>query len=256
MAYKVCIIRAPGTNCDRETAMCVESQGLEAEVVHVKRLMDGEIRFSDYDGLIIPGGFSFGDHVRAGALLGKILKERFGDELAQFSSDGKPILGICNGFQVLVECGLLPGNTAQSALTTNLSSRFECRWVDLSVETSRCIFTDGLSGSIRLPVAHGEGRFLVTAGELKELTNTGQVVFKYAQKNGGSAGGSYPENPNGSIDDIAGICNKEGNVFGLMPHPERAFYRFLHPRWTKSDESESFGDGYKIFNNMAEYIMR
>ncbi len=256
MAYKVCIIRAPGTNCDRETALCIGSLGIEAEVVHVKRIMDGQTHFSDFDGLIIPGGFSFGDHVRAGALLGKILKERFGDELVQFSADGKPILGICNGFQVLVECGLLPGRGALGALTTNLSSHFECRWVDLKVEESDCIFTRGLRRGIRLPVAHGEGRFLVTEGELQEMTEANQLVFRYALEKGEAAGGSYPENPNGSVEDIAGICNKAGNVFGLMPHPERAFYSFMHPRWTKSDDADSCGDGYKIFKNMAEYIRR
>jgi phosphoribosylformylglycinamidine synthase I len=254
MAYNVGILRAPGTNCDKETALCIGSFDIEAEVVHVKRIMDGEAHFSDYDGLIVPGGFSFGDHVRAGALLGKMLKERFGDELLQFSADGKPILGICNGFQVLVECGLLPGNGALGALTTNLSSHFECRWVDLKIEDTDCIFTKGMRSGIRLPVAHGEGRFLVAANELQEMNRANQVVFRYALENGEGAGGSFPENPNGSIADIAGICNKEGNVFGLMPHPERAFFSFMHPMWTKRDDKNSLGDGYKIFKNMAEYI--
>jgi phosphoribosylformylglycinamidine synthase len=254
MVYNVGILRAPGTNCDKETALCIGSFDLKAEVVSVKRIMDGETHFSDYDGLIVPGGFSFGDHVRAGALLGKILKERFGDELFQFSESGKPILGICNGFQVLVECGLLPGNGALGALTTNLSSHFECRWVDLKVEDTDCIFTKGMKGGMRLPVAHGEGRFLVTDDELKEITEANQVVFRYALENGEGAVGSYPENPNGSIADIGGICNKAGNVFGLMPHPERAFFSFMHPKWTRRDKRDPWGDGYKIFKNMAEYI--
>lgn len=254
MAYNVGILRAPGTNCDNETALAVGSFGLKAEVVHVKKIMNGHVHFSDYDGLIVPGGFSFGDHVRAGALLGKMLKERFGDVLSEFSAEGKPILGICNGFQVLVECGLLPGGGALGALTTNISSHFECRWVNLIIEDTACIFTKGMNGGLRLPVAHGEGRFLVTTDELIEMNQANQVVFRYAQEKGGVASGSYPENPNGSIDDIAGICNREGNVFGLMPHPERAFFRFMHPRWTKNDEVDSWGDGYEIFKNMAHYI--
>lgn len=250
------VLRAPGTNCDRETAMCVEAQGLDVEIVHVKQLMDGKTGFKNFDGLVIPGGFSFGDHVRAGALLGKILKESFGPELKDFSAAGKPILGICNGFQVLVECGLLPGENERSALTTNLSSKFECRWVDLKVESSKCIFTEDMEGVIKLPVAHGEGRFLVSNAELDTLNAQGQVVFRYSDAEGNASGGSYPNNPNGAIEDIAGVCNQAGNVFGLMPHPERAFYRFMHPRWTKNSGSDTFGDGHMLFKNMAEYIMR
>jgi phosphoribosylformylglycinamidine synthase len=254
MGHKVGVLRAPGTNCDKETANCLESLGMDARILHIKKILDRDVKFSEFDGLIIPGGFSYGDHVRAGALLGKILGERFTKELQKFSDNGKPILGICNGFQVLVECGLLPGGNRRGALTTNLSSKFECRWVDLKVEKSDCVFTRELSDSIKLPVAHGEGRFLVEPDKLKTLNSEGQITLRYARKDGESAKCVYPDNPNGSLEDIAGISDKSGIVFGLMPHPERAFHRYTHPDWTRSNESDLRGDGYKIFKNMVEYI--
>jgi phosphoribosylformylglycinamidine synthase len=254
MGYKVAVLRAPGTNCDKETALCVESLGMKAGVVHVKKLLEKRSRIADYDGLIIPGGFSFGDHVRAGALFGKILKERFGDTLTEFCEEGKPILGICNGFQVLVEFGILPEMGINSALTTNLSSRFECRWVRLRVEKNKSLFTKEVPGTISLPVAHGEGRFLVESTLLDELKKRGQVVLRYAKENGDAAEGHYPENPNGSLEDIAGVCNPSGLVFGLMPHPERAFYNFTYSNWTRAPRSNSWGDGYLIFKNMIDYI--
>jgi phosphoribosylformylglycinamidine synthase len=229
---------------------------MDAEVVHIKRFLDSETSFSNYDGLIIPGGFSFGDHVRAGALLGKILKERFSEDLIQFSEERKPILGICNGFQTLVECGLLPGQLQSSALSTNVSSRFECRWVWLKIEISPCIFTEELSKPITLPVAHGEGRFLVSEDGLNNLQTNNQIALTYADSTGHKAGNNYPENPNGSLEDIAGVCNRRGNVFGLMPHPERAFHTFTHPDWTKPSAIRKSGDGFKIFSNMVDYIKR
>ncbi|RMF90644.1 MAG: phosphoribosylformylglycinamidine synthase I [Methanobacteriota archaeon] len=257
MAYRVCVLRAPGTNCDAETAWCLQKTGLEAEVVHVNRFIDGRADFMGYDGLVIPGGFSFGDHVRAGALLGKMLKERFYEPLSRFSEEGRPILGICNGFQILVECGLLPGGGMSAALTTNLSSRFEARWVKLRVEREN-LFTRGMAGSVSLPVAHGEGRFLMREEEIKALEKRGQVVFRYAFDDGRPAGGAYPANPNGSLHDIAGISNEAGTVLGLMPHPERAFHRLTHPTWTRErmEEGDAFGEGYMIFRNMADYIRK
>jgi phosphoribosylformylglycinamidine synthase len=253
MDFKVCVIRAPGTNCDIETAWSINKVGIKAEVVHIKKFMEDKTFFSSYGGLIIPGGFSFGDHVRAGALLGKMLKERFRNVLLDFSNEGKPILGICNGFQVLVECGLLPGGKIEGALTTNLSSRFECRWVNLKIESDHCVFTKGMEGLITLPVAHGEGRFLVDNPSFEHLKEKRQIVMRYALDDGKPALGRYPDNPNGSIDDIAGVCNERGNVLGLMPHPERAFNRFTHPNWTR-DKGIKEGDGFKIFKNMAEHV--
>jgi phosphoribosylformylglycinamidine synthase len=254
VGYKVAVLRAPGTNCDKETAWCVEGLGVKAEVIHVKKLLEKSSKISDYDGLILPGGFSYGDHVRAGALLGKMLKERFGNILLEFFEGGKPILGICNGFQVLVELGILPEIDINSALTTNLSSRFECRWVRLKVEKNKSIFTKEFPRAIQLPIAHGEGRFLVESTALDKLKKRGQVVMRYAKKNGEAAEGHYPENPNGSLEDIAGICNPSGLVFGLMPHPERAYQNFTYPNWTRKPLNNSWGDGYLIFKSMIDYI--
>lgn len=253
MAYSICVLRAPGTNCDAETAMCIESLGVKAEVVHLKKFINGLKRLTEFDGLIIPGGFSFGDHVRAGALLGKILKERFGNDMKRFSDQGNPILGICNGFQALVECGLLPGDDMDVALTRNLSSRFECRWVHLKTEKTGCIYTKDLNKAVHMPVAHGEGRFLANPDDLSRLRRNRQIVFRYAFDKGKPASGSYPANPNGSADDIAGICNPSGTVMGLMPHPERAFYSFTSPCWTRENGS-SHGSGNMIFKNLVDYL--
>ncbi len=253
MAYRVCVLRAPGTNCDAETAMCIESLGVKAEVVHLKKFINGLTALSEFDGLVIPGGFSFGDHVRAGALLGKILKERLENDMLRFSEQGNPILGICNGFQALVECGLLPGDDMNAALTRNLSSRFECRWVHLKTERTACLYTKGMDRAVHMPVAHGEGRFLASPEVLTRLTRNRQIVFRYAFEEGSFASGSYPENPNGSADDIAGISNPSGTVMGLMPHPERAFYSFTTPYWTRGNGC-SYGSGHTIFKNLVDYL--
>jgi phosphoribosylformylglycinamidine synthase len=228
---------------------------MDHDVVHVNRFLAGKV-FSDYEGLVIPGGFSFGDHVRAGALLGKILKEKFTSALLEFRDGGKPILGICNGFQVLVECGLLPGPDIPAALTTNLSSKFECRWVNLKVESTGCVFTKNIDRNISLPVAHGEGRFLAREKDLETLKKKRNIVIKYSLENGESAKEKYPENPNGSLADIAGVCDPSGIVFGLMPHPERAFYRYTHPKWTRNLEGRVWGDGQMFFKNMVDYIRK
>lgn len=245
---KVCILRAPGTNCDAETKEAVEHFKVKADIVHISELIKKEKRLGSYDALVIPGGFSFGDYVRAGALLGGILREKFASELSKFNEEGKPILGICNGFQILVECGIFKN----TALLPNSSARFEDRWVYLQKSKSNCIFTKEMPLLTRMPIAHGEGRF--TAG--RELLEKIKTAFHYADEKGGKADGEYPLNPNGSIEDIAGITNSRGNVLGLMPHPERAFFRFMYPDWTrrKSNGSEAYGDGYFVFKNMIEHI--
>jgi phosphoribosylformylglycinamidine synthase len=197
--------------------------------------------------------------------LAKILSYKFGDLLAAFAGEEKPILGICNGFQVLVESGLLPGfggidEEPRVALGINTSSRYEDRWVYLKrVNRGNCIFTKDGMDLLRLPVAHGEGRFILPPGEedrfLKELEENDQIVYKYATMEGKLAEGSYPENPNGSIADIAGICDPTGTIFGLMPHPERAFHRITYPDWTRTGLGGE-GDGFYIFENMVNYIAK
>ncbi|MFH1774834.1 MAG: phosphoribosylformylglycinamidine synthase I [Methanobacteriota archaeon] len=259
---KICILRAAGTNCDLETKYALEHFKCLAEVVHINQFIKGKKNLLSYDGLVIPGGFSFGDHIRSGAILGKIVCEKFG-ELKKFVEEEKPVLGICNGFQVLVESGLLPGfegisRQPETALTKNTSSKYEDRWVYLrSTNKGSCIFTKGIKKMLKMPVAHSEGKFILPPKKekeyLKKLRKNDQIVFCYARQNGELADGSYPENPNGSISDIAGICNPGGTIFGLMPHPERAFHRITYPDWTRND-LKGEGDGYLIFKNMVDYI--
>ncbi|MFQ5974697.1 MAG: phosphoribosylformylglycinamidine synthase I [Candidatus Hydrothermarchaeales archaeon] len=260
-----CLIRAPGTNCDIETHYALEYFGTKAEIVHINQLLKGEKDLASYHGLVIPGGFSFGDHIRSGAILGKTLQCKFGDLLTEFAEESKPILGICNGFQVLVESGLLPGfkdrgTILNAALGTNTSSKFEDRWVYLKkVNESRCVFTANGNELVRMPVAHGEGKFILPPEEeerlLNELEKNDQIVYKYAKGEGSLAFGSYPENPNGSFADIAGICNPSGTVFGLMPHPERAFQRITYPDWTRTGLGE-IGDGFSIFKNLVDFVAK
>ena len=245
---KVCIMRAPGTNCDEETKLALESSGLRAEVVHVN-LMDFR---PVYEALVIPGGFSYGDHIRAGSVLARKTEKI----LYAYADAGKPILGICNGFQVLVEAGLLPGWSKEphAALGTNDSAKYECRWVYLRHERSNNIFTAGIEEGriLHLPVAHSEGKFMLHGRQdFERLVSRGQLVFRYCDREGRLAGGKYPLNPNGSQFDIAGICSSTGLIFGLMPHPERAYWGWQLVGW---EEGRGYGDGKIIFDSLASFL--
>jgi len=229
----------------------------------------------DYDLLVIPGGFSSGDYIRAGAILAARIKGALGEEIEDFIESGKPILGICNGFQVLVEMGLLPGfayektEMQQAALTTNDSARFECRPALIKHESKgKCVFTRGIEKGVilKMPCAHAEGKFFIAEkkreANIQLLEDNDQIVFRYVDPEGNYA--SYPWNPNGSIYNIAGICNPEGNILGLMPHPERAFYAFTDSEWSrttrkrrkeKEEEKENtYGDGKRIFESVLDYL--
>jgi phosphoribosylformylglycinamidine synthase len=253
MTPKVLILRAPGINRDGDAALACELAGATSARVHVNRIAEGAVTLRNYAMLIIPGGFSYGDHLGAGKLLAVDLAHRLGDQLRDFVADGRPVIGICNGFQVLVKAGVLPGSAGPPAvtLTDNRSGRFECRWVRLQADPqSRCVFTRGL-GAIEVPVAHGEGRIaLADDAALLSLRAAGQVALRYASPDGGAA--AYPANPNGSSDDIAGLCNAQGNVLGLMPHPENAVLPQQHPRWTREPWREA-GDGLALFRNAVAY---
>ncbi len=260
-----CILRAPGTNCDIETKHALEHFGCRAEIVHVNQFLRGKKDILAYSGLVIPGGFSYGDHIRSGAIMGKIVGKKLGTKITKMADEGKPILGICNGFQVLVESGILPGFNgselkSQAALGTNTSSKFEDRWVYLKHENrSNCIFTKGIKNLTRMPVAHAEGKLILPLDRETEYLNYleehDQIAFCYATDKGELAKGKYPANPNGSIADIAGICNPSGVVMGMMPHPERAFLSVTYPDWTRTG-AEGFGDGYAIFKNMVDYAKK
>ncbi len=249
---KVCVLRTAGTNCDKEAAFAFSEAGAIAELVHINRLFEGENKLSDYQILVVPGGFSYGDDIAAGKILANELRFKLVDDIKQFIRDGKLIIGICNGFQVLVKSGLLPGNeelTQETSLIINDSGKFEDRWAYLRSSQSKCVWIKNLPEVIYLPVAHGEGKFVTKdKSVLERIKKNGQVVFQYCDEEGGLAG--YPLNPNGSIDNIAGICDETGRILGLMPHPERHIGVSQHPRWPKGKKT---GDGFLIIANGVEY---
>ncbi|MCW4021070.1 MAG: phosphoribosylformylglycinamidine synthase subunit PurQ [Candidatus Bathyarchaeota archaeon] len=264
---KVCLVRVAGTNCDAETKRSFQDLGVKAEIVHLNELVKRN-NLLDYDVLVFPGGFSFGDYVRAGAILSKGFLAKLGGDLKVFVKEGKPILGICNGFQILVEAGLLPAfdgasEVPEAALATNFPIGFRCRWVHLRNENrGRCIFTSRIAEErvVRIPVNHAEGRFMFSKAKenecLERLLDNDQLVFRYCDETGQPAEGNYPLNPNGAFSDIAGICNPEGTVFGLMPHPERAYYGWQLPDWTRLEKPPKYGDGRLIFESVVEYVTR
>jgi phosphoribosylformylglycinamidine synthase subunit PurQ / glutaminase len=255
MTPRVLILRAPGINRDQDAARACELAGGRAERVHVNRLAENSVRLDDYAMLVIPGGFSYGDHLGAGRLLAVDLEHRLGEQIQRFVAAGRPVIGICNGFQVLVKAGVLPGWGADGqdrppvTLTDNRSARFECRWVRLQADpASPCRFTQGVAGEIEVPVAHGEGRIAVRdAAALGELRARNLVALRYSAPDA-----AYPANPNGSPDNIAGICNPQGNVLGLMPHAENAVLPQQHPRWTR-EPRRAEGEGLVIFRNAVQY---
>ena len=256
----VLILRAPGTNCDVETAFAFEQAGARAELVHVNRLLEDPTLFSRFQILCIPGGFSYGDDVAAGRILANQIQHHLAEQLTQFKAAGKLILGICNGLQVLMKSGMLlepdPQNGPPATLTWNDSGKFEDRWVRLKVCGSKSVFLQGID-SMYLPVAHAEGKFVPRdEGVLGALESGGQLVLRYRSLSGdGDAAGPvpYPDNPNGSVADTAGVCDTTGRVLGLMPHPERHIDPTHHPRWTRGEAGE-VGDGMRVFTNAVAYF--
>ena len=241
-------------------------------MVHLKQLTGQDIHdhekrdIVDFQIIFIPGGFSSGDYVRAGAIWAARMKSKLAPPLTEFIQEGRAVLGVCNGFQVLVEMGFLPGfdgtmsKIPQAVLSTNESSRFECRPTILKYENkNNCIFTSKLNTGQKylIPSAHAEGNLLFPAEKAEEfykkLEDNDQIVFKYVDPDGNYAG--YPWNPNGSPHNIAGICNPSGNVLGMMPHPERVFNRYTHPDWTRGFDSE-LGDGRAIFESVLDYVKK
>ncbi len=248
---KVLVLRAPGTNCDAETAFAFQQAGAETSLIHINQLIRGEQRLSDYQIMVVPGGFTYGDDIAAGKVLANELRLRLGEGVLRFVEDGRLILGICNGFQVLVKAGILPrianGDSPRLTLAANDSGKFECRWVYLGVDKeSPCIFTKGMD-SLYLPVAHAEGKLVANPSVLPDLN----IVLYYTDEHG-NRDVSYPYNPNGSVGNIAGICDASGRVFALMPHPERYIRGTQHPQWTRQGAKEH-GDGFQIFLNAVKW---
>jgi phosphoribosylformylglycinamidine synthase I len=257
-APRALVLRAPGINCDRETAHACRLAGFETDLLHINLLIKHPESLLDYQLLVIPGGFSYGDDLGAGTLLAQNLTVHLASQLHRFIDEKRLVLGICNGFQVLVRAGLLPGHPGgvsdtsyakhATTLTGNESAQFECRWVSLHVEISMCLFTQLINRPIELPVAHGEGQFVLAhPAQLEKLQKKGQIPLTYAKR----TGNRYPDNPNGSIGNIAGVCNEQGNVLGLMPHPERYISFLQHPQRKGTTHGE--GDGLLLFKNAYQY---
>jgi phosphoribosylformylglycinamidine synthase I len=249
---KVLMLRAPGTNRDIDTQIAFEAAGADlVESALVNELTRREKRLADYQIMIIPGGFTYGDDISAGKIMANEIKLGLGEEIQKFVEDGRLVLGICNGFQVLVKTGILPGTNGQSTqpvtLTNNDSGKFECRWVYLKAnQQSPCIVTRGIE-MIYVPIAHGEGKLVAEPGILEKLN----VVLEYVDEKG-KTGAGYPYNPNGSVKDIAGICDATGRIFGMMPHPEDFIRWTQHPRWTREKERKDLY-GLQIFTNAVAW---
>jgi phosphoribosylformylglycinamidine synthase len=256
MPPKALILFAPGTNRDLDAARALEQAGAAPEVVPLNRLRRGERRWQDYQMLVLPGGFSYADALGAGKLLALELQHDFAGPMAEFIASGKPVIGICNGFQALVKSGLLPDPAqasaeAQATLTFNARGHFECRWVTLLPVSQTCIWTRGLNEPIDCPVAHGEGNLQARDPNwIDALVAADQAALLYAAPDGRPAYGAYPYNPNGSAADIAGLCNPAGNVLGLMPHPEDHIFAEQHPLWTRG---LARGTGLALFRNGVAY---
>ena len=253
---KVLIIRAAGTNCDLETANAFTRVGGAVERVPISALKSGKVKLMDYSILAIPGGFSYGDDVAAGRILANQIRLYLKD-LRQFVRLGRPVIGICNGFQVLVKAGILPtSNTCEQtgSFIDNDSGRFETRWVHLRINTqSQCLFLKGLPEMIELPVAHGEGKFVLKSPRhLEDLKKNKSIAMQYVSDDGKLSG--YPHNPNGSIFNIAALTNPEGNCLGLMPHPERYTTQYHHPNWTRQTFLKD-GVGLEMFRNAVKYCL-
>jgi phosphoribosylformylglycinamidine synthase subunit PurQ / glutaminase len=255
MAPRVLILRAPGTNCDEETAHAFALAGGAPERWHVNRLLENPRQAADFQILCLPGGFSYGDDIAAGRILGNQIRHHLADVLAEIRDAGKLILGICNGFQILLKTELLLANDAKGPVATlaaNDSGKFEARWVRLASHDGKCVFLKGIE-ELELPVAHGEGKFVPRDERvLASLRDAGQLVLKYVSR-GGTGPAEYPANPNGAVDDVAGICDATGRVFGLMPHPERFVDPTQHPTWTRGPKRE-VGAGLRIFQNSVRYF--
>ncbi|WP_136525700.1 phosphoribosylformylglycinamidine synthase subunit PurQ [Geomonas ferrireducens] len=266
---KALVITGNGTNCEMEAAHACRLGGFdEARIAHIAELLTGEVSLDDYHFLNLTGGFLDGDdlgsakaqanRLRYAAVEGK--EERLVDQITRFIADGKLILGVCNGFQLLVKMGMLPalsGNylNQTATLTYNECGRFQDRWCYLKVDAdSPSLYTKGIEGGVYLPVRHGEGKFLVDdAKTLDAIEAKHLACLKYSDRNYKAATMEFPENPNGSINAIAGICDETGRIMGLMPHPEAFVHRTQHPRWTREELPEE-GEGLIFFKNAAKYV--
>jgi len=248
---KTLILRAPGINRDEETALAFQQAGAETQLATINQVARAAFRFADYQVIVFPGGFAYGDDLGAGRVLASELNLKLRAEIEPFIAGGGLVLGVCNGFQTLVKAGTLPGPVSRGqtvTLTNNDSGRFECRWVYLTANpNSRCVFTRGIE-RIYVPVAHGEGKLVAPPEVIESL----DVALYYTNAKGRKHAG-YPHNPNGSLKDIAGITDSTGRIFGMMPHPEDHIRATHHPRWTRG-EATAASLGLAIYKNAVEWV--
>jgi len=261
MKPKALVLQAHGSNRDFDVMEALTLAGADAIGIPLNELRTNKTLLSDLQLLVVPGGFSYADALGAGKLLALDLASYFAEEISIFVESGKPVIGICNGFQALVKSGILPGESPSPSgrgvrgegvtLTFNAEGHFECRWVNMMPVSQTCIWTKGLEDSITCPIAHGEGNFQTSdTSFVNTLTAQDQIALTYTYTNGAPANGDYPANPNGSMLDIAGICNPQGNVLGLMPHPENHIFDYQHPRHTRGEKGNS---GLALFENGVKY---
>ena len=254
---RVLVLRAPGTNCDEETVHAFGLAGAESERIHILRIVENPSILDDFQILVFPGGFSFGDDIAAGRIYATLLRTKLGDAFRKFRDHDKLILGICNGFQVLLQTELLvepdqDSGQIPATLAFNRQGRFEDRWVHIELTPGRCAFVREKE-VLTMPIAHAEGRFMVSRPEL--LTSwkaENRLVARYVDAEGQP--GEFPVNPNGAMADVAGISDVTGRVFALMPHPERHVTPYQHPRWTRRKTQPKEGDGLRLFRNAVGYF--
>lgn len=260
------VITGYGINCEEETSYAFRTAGAQPSIIHINDIIENRSILRDYQILVFPGGFSYGDDTGSGKALANRIKNNLPDEISEFIRRDTLMLGICNGFQVLVNLGVVPATEgftgrSQAALEYNKSFMYQCRWIDVKIEKdSPCIFTRGID-RMHIPVAHGEGNFYAPTEILDQINSAKQVTMRYVKQDGSPASGEFPYNPNGSVMDIASICSPDGRIMGMMPHPERGMFFTQRDDWTnlrelyrrRGEEMPEFSDGMQIFRNATAY---
>ena len=269
MRPKVIIMSGYGINCESESAHAFQLAGGDVDIVHINDLISGKKSLDEFDIMMFPGGFSYGDDTGSGNAYANKIKNNLWEDLVKFIEDKKLILGVCNGFQIMTNLGLFAIDEEDygkriHVMDTNDHHRYECRWVNIKENGSGCIFTKGIK-TTNLPIAHGEGKFFADEDTIRKLKSNNQIVFTYCDEKGNPANNEFPVNPNGALYDIAGICDCSGRIFGMMPHPERALYSHNAPDFQLKKDAASRGNkkipetvesNFLIFNNAIEYIKK